>query len=67
MSVNIKNNAEKDVTFLFLLKSGSFQIKPWVAFRLPYWLIELFFIGVPVVPNSQADVWSYDYQNLSDT
>ena len=42
VSVNIKNNAEKD-------KSGSFQIKPWVAFRLPYLLIELFFIGVPMV------------------
>jgi len=27
----------------------SFQIKPWVAFGLPYLLIELFYIGMPVV------------------
>ena len=27
----------------------SFQIKPLVAFRLPYLLIELFYIGIPVV------------------
>ena len=56
ISVNIKNNAEKDTTFLlfFLSKSPgghviSFQIKPWVAFGLPYLLIELFYIGMPVV------------------
>ena len=53
VSVNIKNNAEKDTTF-FLSKSPgghviSFQIKPWVAFGLPYLLIELFYIGIPVV------------------
>ena len=42
VSVNIKNNVEKDTTLLlfFLSKSPgglaiSFQIKPWVAFRLP--------------------------------
>ena len=42
VSVNIKNNAEKDTTLLlfFLSKSLgghviSFQIKPWVAFGLP--------------------------------
>ena len=39
---------------LFLPKSrgghaNSFQIKPWVAFGLPYLLIELFYIGMPVV------------------
>ena len=39
---------------LFLSKSPgghviSFQIKPWVAFGLPYLLIELFYIGIPVV------------------
>ena len=57
VSVNIKNNAEKDTTLLlfFLSKSPgghviSFQIKPWVAFGLPYLLIELFYIGMPVVP-----------------
>ena len=56
ISVNIKNNAEKDTTLLlfFLSKSPgghviSFQIKPWVAFGLPYLLIELFYIGMPVV------------------
>ena len=27
----------------------SFQIKPWVAFGFPYLLIELFYIGMPVV------------------
>ena len=27
----------------------SFQIKPWVAFGLPYQLIELFYTGIPVV------------------
>ena len=56
VSVNIKNNAEKDTTLLlfFLSKSPgghviSFQIKPWVAFGLPYLLIELFYISMPVV------------------
>ena len=55
-SVNIKNNAEKDTTLLlfFLSKSPgghviSFQIKPLVAFGLHYLLIELFYIGMPVV------------------
>ena len=55
-SVNIKNNVEKDTTLLlfFLSKSlsghaMSFQIKPWAAFGLPYLLIELFYIGMPVV------------------
>ena len=56
VSANIKNNVEKDTTLLlfFLSKSPgghaiSFQIKPWVAFGLPYLLIELFYIGMPVV------------------
>ena len=55
VSVNIKNDAEKDTTLLlfFLSKSPgghviSFQIKPWVAFGLPYLLIELFYIGMSV-------------------
>ena len=54
--VNVKNNAAKDTTlFLFFLSKSpgghviSFQIKPWVAFGLPYLLIELFYVGVPVV------------------
>ena len=56
VSINMKNNVEKDTTLLlfFLFKSPgrhaiSFQIKPCVAFRLPYLLIELFYIGMPVV------------------
>ena len=62
VSVNIKNNAKKDTTLLlsFLSKIPgshviSCQIKPWVAFGLPvgwllgYLLIELFYIGMPVV------------------
>ena len=49
------NNVEKDTTLLlfFLSKNPgghaiSFQIKPWVEFGLPYLLIELFYIGMPV-------------------
>ena len=49
VSVNIKNNAEKDATLLLFLLSKSpggrvisFQIKPWVAFGLPCLLIEFF-------------------------
>ena len=55
VSVNIKNNAEKDTTLLFFLSKSpgghviSFKIKPWVACGLPYLLIELFYIGMPVV------------------
>ena len=53
VSVNIKNNAEKDTTLLLFSSSKtsgghviSFEIKPWVAFGLPYLLIELFYIGM---------------------
>ena len=56
MSVNIKNNIEKDMTlFLFFLSKSldghviSFQTESWVAYGLPYLLIELFYIGMPVV------------------
>ena len=56
VNVNIKNKAERDTTLslVFLSKSPgghviSFQIKPWVVFGLPYLLIELFYIGMPVV------------------
>ena len=54
VSVNIKNNVEKDTTLLLFFRSPgghaiSFQIKPWVAFGLPYLLIELFYIGIPEV------------------
>ena len=75
VSVNIKNNAEKDTTLLlfFLSKSPgghviSFQIKPWVAFALPYLLIELFYIGMPVVRRDgrAVGVRSRDYQIFSE-
>jgi len=53
VSVNIKNNAEKDTTFFLSKRPGghviSFQIKPWVAFGFPYLLIELLYMGMPVV------------------
>ena len=56
VSIKITNNAEKEMTLLlsFLSKSPgghviSFQIKPWVALGFPYLLIELFYIGMPVV------------------
>ena len=54
VSVNITNNVEKDTTLFFFLSESpggheiSFQIKPWVLFGLPYLLIELSYIGVPV-------------------
>ena len=79
VSVNIKNNAEKYTTLLlfFLSKSPSghvisFQKKPWVAFGLPYLLIELFCIGMPVVRTDHrvggrsVGVRSRDYQILAD-
>ena len=66
VSVNIKNNAEKETTLLlfFLSKSPgghaiSFQIKPWVAFGLPYLLIELFYIGMPVVRTDGRSVYGH--------
>ena len=33
---------------------------------LPYLLIELFYIGLPVVPTDQAGGRSRDYQTFSD-
>ena len=44
------------------------QIKPRGAFGLSYLMIELFYIGVPVVRTDgrRADVRSRDYQNFSD-
>ena len=77
--VNIKNNAEKGTTLLLLFFSKSpgghvisFQIKPWVAFGSPYLLIELFYIGRPVVRTDARSggravgVRSRDYQIFSD-
>ena len=73
VSINIKNNVEKDTTslvFLSFLKSR--RPCDFVAFRLPYLLIELFYIGIPVV---RTDFWtvdrsvgvqSRDYQIFSD-
>ena len=79
VSVNIKNNIERDTTLLlfFLSKSPSghaisFQIKPWMAFGLPYLLIELFYIGMPVertdgrAGGRAVGVRSRDYQIFSD-
>ena len=66
VSVNIKNNAEKDTTLLlfFLSKSPgghliSFQIKRWVAFGFLYLLIELFYIGMPVVRAGGRSVYGH--------
>ena len=53
VSVNIQNNVEKDTTlWLFVfssLKLPAAMRFSSVAFGLPYLLIELFYIGVPVV------------------
>ena len=55
VSVNIKNDVEKDMTLLFFSfqKPGQpcdfLPIKPSVAFGLPDLLTELFYIGMPVV------------------
>ena len=66
VSVNIKNNAEKDATLLLFLLSKSpggrvisFQIKPWVAFGLPHLLIEFFYIGMPVVRTVARSVYGH--------
>ena len=73
VSVNIKNNAEKDTTLLlfFLSKSPgghviSFQIKPRVACGLPYLMIELFYVGMPVLlrDGRSLGVRSRDYQHF---
>ena len=71
VSVNIKNNVEKDTTLLlcFLSKRPGGH----VAFGLPYLLIELFYIGMPVVPTDgraggrsvcRCTVYGHDYQNF---
>ena len=75
VSVNIKNNVEKDETLLlfFLSKSPgghsiSFQIKPRVAFRLPYLLYPCAADGLSGVRpvGWSAGVRSRDYQIFSD-
>ena len=75
VSVNIKITPKKTrlLLLLFLSKSLgghviSFQIKPWVAFGLPYLLIELFYFGIPVMRTDgrAVGVRSRDYQIFSD-
>ena len=51
-AITAKKNTTLLLSFLPESRGGhanSFQIKPWVAFGLPYLLIELFYIGMPVV------------------
>ena len=73
VSINIKYNVEKDTTLLiFLSFLKSRRPCDFVAFRLPYLLIELFYIGIPVVwtdfwtVNRSVGVQSRDYQIFSD-
>ena len=51
VSVNIKNNVEKDTTLLVFssLKARAAMQFSFVAFGLPYLLIESFYIVMPVV------------------
>ena len=71
---NKENNAEKYTTLLCCLSKSpgghviSFQIKTWVAFGLPYRLIEIFYIGMPVVQTDgrSLGVRSRVYQISSD-
>ena len=54
VSVNIKSHVEKDTTLLLLFFFLSLKVQAVMrfsspAFGLPYLLIELFYIGVPVV------------------
>ena len=42
------------------------KIKPRVAFGLPYLLVEIFYIGMPVVrTDGRSGVQSHDYQKIS--
>ena len=74
VSVNIKNNAEKDTTLLlfFLSKSPgghviSIQTKASVSFGLPYLLIELFYIGMPMVRTVARSVYGHVITKFSRT
>ena len=42
-----------------------FQIKPWVTFGLPYLLIELFYIGMPVVQTDGRSVYGHEITKFS--
>ena len=76
VSVNIKNNIEKDTSLLLVFLSQSpgghaisFQIKPWVALRLLYLLIELFtlvYLWCGRTLGRSVGVRSRDYQIFSD-
>ena len=70
VSVKIKNDAEKDTTLLFFLsKSPGGHVKTLSCIWVPYLLIELFYIGMPVVGWTVAHslgVRSRDYQIFSD-
>ena len=73
-TLNIKSNAEKDTTLVFFLSKSPgghvipFQIKPRVAFGLPYLLTELFYTGMPMVRTDgrSLGVRSCDYQIFSN-
>ena len=70
VKVNIKNHVEKDdfvVVFFFLKVRVAMRFLS-VAFGLPYLLIELFYIGMPVVRTvgRAVGVRSRDYQIFSD-
>ena len=56
MSINIKNNVEKDTILLLFFSS--------VAFGLSYLLIEIFYIGVPVVRTDGRSVGRAVYVHL---
>ena len=68
VSVNIKNNAEKDTTLLLLF----FLSKSLGGHVISFLLIELFYFGIPVVrTDGRAGGWlvgirSRDYQIFSD-
>ena len=72
VGVNVKNNTEKDTTLLlfFLSKSPdgqvvSFPLKHRVAFGLSYLLIELLYIGMPVVRTDGRSVYGHVFTKFS--
>ena len=68
----IPKGSELGTTLSWPNRSISVQIKPLVAFGLPYLLIELFYIVIPVVRTDgravrrSVGVRSHDYQIFSD-
>ena len=73
MSVNIKNNVEKDTTLLmfFFLKSGRpcnfFSNKTLSYTSVAYMLIELFYIGMPPVRTDSRAVGRSVYGHVITT